>query len=98
VLLAELFPNRIRGAAMSIAVLTLWSTCWALAQFFPRINRALGDAGCFWLFGAICLAGFLFVWICLPETKGETLETIERKLMGKGSGSAGRRESSPSRK
>ena len=85
VLLAELFPNRIRGAAMSISVLTLWVTCWALAQFFPRINQALGDAGSFWLFGLICLAGFVFVWKMLPETKGETLEAIERKLISEGS-------------
>jgi SP family sugar porter-like MFS transporter len=82
VLLAELFPNRIRGAAMSISVLTLWVTCWACAQFYPRINRALGDAGSFWLFGGICLVGLAFMWKLLPETKGETLEAIERKLLG----------------
>jgi len=85
VLLAELFPNRIRGAAMSISVLTLWITCWALAQFFPVVNAALGDACSFWLFGFICLAGFIFVWKCLPETKGQSLENIERKLIGNGS-------------
>jgi sugar porter (SP) family MFS transporter len=82
VLLAELFPNRIRGAAMSTSVLTLWVTCWALAQFFPRINGALGDAGSFWLFGLICLLGFVFIWKLLPETKGQSLEAIERKLFG----------------
>jgi SP family sugar porter-like MFS transporter len=83
VLLAELFPNRIRGAAMSISVLTLWITCWALAQFFPRINAALGDAGSFWLFSALCLVGFAFVWKFVPETKGQSLEMIERKLFEK---------------
>ena len=82
VLLSELFPNRIRGAAMSISVLTLWITCWALAQFFPRINAALGDAGSFWLFSALCLVGFAFVWRFVPETKGKSLEEIERKLFG----------------
>ena len=44
VLLAELFPNRIRGAAMAISVFTLWVTCWALAQVFPIMNRHLGAA------------------------------------------------------
>ena len=82
VLLSELFPNRIRGAALSVSVLTLWVTCWACAQFYPRINHALGDAGSFWLFGVICLAGFVFMWKLLPETKGQTLEEIERKLIG----------------
>ncbi|MCX6929258.1 MAG: sugar porter family MFS transporter [Verrucomicrobia bacterium] len=82
VLLAELFPNRIRGAAMSLSVLTLWVTCWACAQFYPRINGVLGDAGSFWLFGGICLAGLAFMWRLLPETKGQSLEAIERKLLG----------------
>jgi len=82
VLLAELFPNRIRGAALSTSVLTLWVTCWALAQFFPRINAVLGDAGSFWLFGLICLLGSVFIWKLLPETKGQSLEAIERKLLG----------------
>lgn len=81
VLLAELFPNRIRGAALSISVLTLWTTCWALAQFFPRIRLAIGDAGSFWMFSGICLAGFLFVWKVVPETKGKSLEEIERQLL-----------------
>lgn len=65
----------------------LFPTCcdWALVQFFPRINQVLGDAGSFLLFGLICLAGFVFVWEMLPETKGQTLEAIERKLIGEGS-------------
>jgi SP family sugar porter-like MFS transporter len=82
VLLAELFPNRIRGAAMSISVFTLWVTCWALAQVFPWMNAKFGAAGCFWMFGGICLAGFLYMWRVLPETKGKTLEDIERELIG----------------
>ncbi len=81
VLLAELFPNRIRGAAMSISVFTLWTTCWALAQLFPLMNDQLGAAGSFWLFALICLLGFIYVWRVLPETKGKTLEAIERELV-----------------
>ena len=81
VLLAELFPNRIRGAAMAVSVFTLWVTCWALAQLFPVMNEHLGAAGSFWVFGAICLAGFLYVWKFLPETRGKSLEQIERELV-----------------
>jgi MFS transporter, SP family, arabinose:H+ symporter len=81
VLLAEIFPNRIRGAAMSISVFTLWSTCWALAQIFPLMNSTLGAAGSFWTFAVICLLGFIYIWRLLPETKGKTLEAIERELV-----------------
>ena len=81
VLLAELFPNRIRGAAMAISVFALWVTCWALAQVFPIMNRHLGAAGSFWIFGVICLAGFLYILKFLPETRGKSLEQIERELV-----------------
>jgi SP family sugar porter-like MFS transporter len=82
VLLAELFPNRIRGAAMAVSVFTLWVTCWALAQVFPMMNERLGPAGSFWTFGVICLAGFVYVLLILPETRGKSLEQIERELIG----------------
>jgi len=81
VLLAELFPNRIRGAAMAVSVFTLWVTCWVLAQEFLTMNKYLGAAGSFWVFGAICLAGFLYVLKFLPETRGKSLEQIERELV-----------------
>lgn len=81
VLLSELFPNRIRGAAMSISVFTLWLTCWTLAQIFPVMNNKLGAAGSFWSFGVICLIGFIYILKKLPETKCKTLEEIERELV-----------------
>ena len=81
VLLSELFPNRIRGAAMSISVFTLWVTCWALAQWFPDMNAKLGPDGSFWAFGVVCLLGTLFILVAVPETKGKSLEEIERDLV-----------------
>jgi SP family sugar porter-like MFS transporter len=81
VLLSELFPNRIRGAAMSISVFTLWLTCWALAQAFPAMNKKLGPAGSFWSFGVVCLIGFIYILKVLPETKQKSLEQIERELV-----------------
>jgi len=48
---------------------------------FPVLNGALGPAGTFWLYAAICVAGFLFIRARLPETKGKTLEAIERELV-----------------
>jgi len=81
VLISEIFPNRIRGAAMSIAVLSLWIACTALTLSFPYLKKALGAHGAFWTFGAICLLGFAVIYKYLPETKGKTLEDIERELV-----------------
>jgi SP family sugar porter-like MFS transporter len=80
VLLAEIFPNRIRGAALSLCVSALWVACFALTATFKPINAALGAAGTFWLYGAICLVGFAVMWRGVPETKGKSLEQIEREL------------------
>lgn len=80
VLLSELFPNRIRGMAMSLCVSALWIACFILTVTFKPINVALGAAGTFWLYGAICMLGALFLYFRLPETKGKTLEEIEREL------------------
>jgi SP family xylose:H+ symportor-like MFS transporter len=80
VLIAEIFPNRIRGAAVSVAVSALWVACFILTYTFPLLNAALGAAWTFWLYAAICAAGFIFIRRRVPETKGKTLEQIEREL------------------
>jgi len=81
VVLSEIFPNRIRGAAMSISVFALWSGCFTLTYSFPFLNRNLGAANTFWIYAAICVCGFFFIRARLPETKGKTLEEIERQLV-----------------
>jgi SP family arabinose:H+ symporter-like MFS transporter len=81
VVLSEIFPNRIRGAAMSVAVFALWTGCFTLTYTFPLLNEWLGAARTFWIYAMICLIGFVFVKVCLPETKGKTLEQIERELV-----------------
>ncbi|MBN2013509.1 sugar porter family MFS transporter [candidate division KSB1 bacterium] len=80
VIISEIFPNRIRGAAMSIAVFSLWTACFILTYSFPFLNRNLGAAGTFWIYAGICVIGFIFIKMQLPETKGKTLEEIEREL------------------
>lgn len=82
VVISEIFPNRIRGGAMSIAVLSLWIGCTGLTLGFPYLKNALGAHGAFWTFGAICIAGFVVIYRKLPETKGKSLEQIERELVG----------------
>ena len=80
VLISEIFPNRIRGVAVSIAVSALWIASFILTFTFPIINRVAGTAATFWLYGAICVIGFLFVFYRVPETKGKSLEEIEQAL------------------
>ncbi len=80
VVISEIFPNRVRGAAMSVAVTSLWAACFVLTYTFPLLNRRLGPARTFWIYAAICVAGFLFIRARLPETKGRTLEEIEKSL------------------
>ena len=81
VVISEIFPNRIRGAAMSVAVTALWIACFMLTFTFPTLNRALGPAKTFWIYAGICVLGFVFIWLKLPETRGKTLEQIERELV-----------------
>jgi MFS family permease len=77
VLLSEIFPNWVRGAAVAIATTSLWAAYFVLTYTFPLLNRSLGPAKTFWIYAAICAAGFLLVSKCGPETKGKTLEQIE---------------------
>ena len=82
VVLSEIFPNRIRGAAMSVATTSLWIACTILTFTFPFLNQNLNSFGSFWLYAAICVAGFIFIKTKLPETKGKSLEQVETILTG----------------
>lgn len=82
VVIAEIFPNRVRGAAMSVTVTALWVACFVLTYTFPLLNKSLGAAGTFWIYAAICAGGFIFIRQRLPETKGKSLEQIEQMLGG----------------
>ncbi len=82
VLLSEIFPNRIRGAAMSVSTFSLWAACFVLTYTFPHLNKGLGPAGTFWIYAGISVLGFIFIKTRLTETKGKTLEEIERELVG----------------
>jgi sugar porter (SP) family MFS transporter len=78
VVLSEIFPNSIRGTAMAIATTALWIACFLLTYTFPILNKLLNASGTFWLYGFICLSGFMFILKKLPETKGKSLEEIEK--------------------
>ena len=80
-LLAEIFPNQIRGVAMAVCTFALWVGCCTLTFSFPSMNAALGSSGTFWIYSAICVCAFIFLWRHCPETKGKTLEQLEKELV-----------------
>jgi SP family sugar porter-like MFS transporter len=81
VVLSEIFPNKVRGAAMAVATFALWSGNALLAYFFPIINNKVNASGSFWIFALICVAGFFYIKARLIETKGKSLEEIEKELL-----------------
>ncbi|MDE6340849.1 MAG: sugar porter family MFS transporter [Muribaculaceae bacterium] len=83
VLLSELFPNRVRGLAVAICTFALWTGCFTLTYSFPLLNASLGSFGTFWLYALICAAGFCCFLFRLPETKGKSLEQIEKEFQSK---------------
>jgi SP family arabinose:H+ symporter-like MFS transporter len=78
IIIAEIFPTSIRGRAMSIATFSLWSGCTLVAQTFLSLKSAVGPGWCFWLYAMTTPLAFAFVWYLVPETKGKTLEQIEK--------------------
>ncbi len=85
VVIAEIFPTRIRGQAMAIATVALWAADFAVSLTFPVIADKLHESFAFWLYAGMCVIDFLFIWFVLPETKGRTLEEIERRWLKTGS-------------
>ncbi len=79
VVISEIFPIKMRGLAMSVATLALWVAVYLVTQMFPILLEQVGPAGTFWIFGGMSLLAFFFVLSQVPETKGKTLEEIERE-------------------
>ncbi len=87
-IMAEVFPTRIRGRGMAIATLLLWGANYVVSQTFPVLNEhpwlvaTFHHAFSFILFAVFCIATILFVWLVVPETKGKSLEEIEKLWIG----------------
>lgn len=88
IMCSEIFPNKVRGRAMSIATFTIWSSCYVVAQTFPMLNdsKAIGPVVTFCMYGVVSLLTFTFVLFAVPETKGRTLEEIESSWKAGGRG------------
>jgi MFS transporter, SP family, arabinose:H+ symporter len=78
ILCSEIFPARLRGRAMSVATFTVWTACYAVSQTFPVLLTAMGPTRTFWFYACCSAATFVFVLRAVPETKGRSLEEIEK--------------------
>ena len=83
-MISEIYPLNMRGSAMSIAALCNWGSNFIVALIFPVLLATFGGAGSFWLFAALGIVAWIFVYFMVPETKGRTLEEIEADLRGTG--------------
>lgn len=81
VLIAEIFPNRVRAVAVATCTFALWVGSFTLTYTFPLLNNALGSYGTFWIYAAICFTGCVFFSARLPETRGKSLEQLEKELV-----------------
>ena len=80
VLVSEIFPNKYRGSAMSVALFFHWSSTYLVTQTFPWLLANRGGAFAFGIFAVISALSFFFVWFFIPETKGKSLEQIENDM------------------
>jgi len=76
-LISEIYPLKVRGAAMSAVTVTNWALNLVVAVTFLTLVGVLGHAGTFWLYGVIAIGAWVFFYFQVPETKGKTLEQIE---------------------
>lgn len=80
VVTSEMYPSHIRGTAMSLSTGISWVCAFLVVQFYPWMESTFGANVTFGIFGALCLVAGLFIYFCIPETKGKKLEDIEREL------------------
>jgi MFS family permease len=76
-IIAEIYPLKVRGRAMSLATLSNWLFNMVVASTFLTLTEKLGKAGTFWFYAVVCVIGIIFCYLYVPETKGHTLENIE---------------------
>ena len=85
-LIAEIYPLRIRGAAMSVATIANWSANFVVTISFLTLKNAIGDIGVFLLFGGLTVVALGYFYQKVPETKGRSLQQLEQQLTGSGVG------------
>ena len=78
VVCSEIFPEKVRGLGMSLATLTVWVSNFIVSSTFLLIVEEVDMTGAFLLYGSICFAALFFVKRCVPETKGRSLQSMEK--------------------
>ena len=81
VIISEIFPTRLRGQAMGMAVLFIWAADYVVTQTFPMLTEGIGPANTFFSYAGCAFVGLVFTILAVPETKGRTLEEIERSWL-----------------
>ena len=81
VVISEIFPNKLRSKAMSVSIVALWMANFIVILTFPVILNRLGGASAFLIFDIMCLMLIFFVFLKVPETKGKSLEELEKILI-----------------
>jgi SP family xylose:H+ symportor-like MFS transporter len=90
VILAEIFPTKIRGRAMGIATICLWAANTVVTQTYPMMAenefliRVFRNGFPYFVYGTMCIVLIVFMWRFVPETKGKSLEEIEQMWLGSG--------------
>src|SRR5207237_3935199 len=77
-LISEVFPLEVRGIGMSIGSLSHWGFNAIISFTFLTLIDAVGIAGTFWCYAVVCIAGLIWGYYYIPETKGKTLEDLEK--------------------
>jgi hypothetical protein len=78
--MAEIFPAEIKGPACSFASMFNWVCVFLITYFFQPVTDSIGSYSVFWIFAGCSLLGFVFILLFMPETKGRSLEEIQRIL------------------
>ncbi len=81
VVISEIFPNRLRSKGMSVAIVALWIACTIVTIVFPIMLERLSGGITFMIFALICFINLVYVWLKVPETKGKSLEELEKVLI-----------------
>jgi len=81
VIISEIFPNRLRSKGMSVAIVALWIACTVVTIVFPVMLERLSGGITFMIFALICFVNLIYVWTKVPETKGKSLEELEKVLI-----------------
>jgi SP family galactose:H+ symporter-like MFS transporter len=84
-IISEIYPNRVRGRAVSLATAANWGAAFLVTQFFLTVVDGIGESATFFILAGMCVLAYAFIWRYVPETKGRSLEQIQAQWAKGGS-------------